>query len=67
MPIICKACKCLPIIEGLLTNHVIPPTTLVLALGATVRLNVFSGGHALAPWRGELEPALEWFIGTPKN
>ncbi len=31
--------------------------------GATVELNVYSGGHAAAPWRAELGPALRWLFG----
>jgi len=32
------------------------------ALGATVRYNMYSGGHAAAPWRAELAPALTWLV-----
>jgi enterochelin esterase family protein len=32
-------------------------------LGATVKYNLYSGGHAFAPLREELEPALKWLIG----
>lgn len=35
------------------------------SLGGTVRYNTYSGGHAAAPWREELVPALVWLIGTP--
>jgi iron(III)-enterobactin esterase len=33
------------------------------SLGATVRYNLFSGGHAFAPWREEFAPALRWLVG----
>jgi enterochelin esterase-like enzyme len=32
------------------------------ALGGTVRQNMYSGGHAAAPWREELAPALKWLF-----
>jgi enterochelin esterase family protein len=32
-------------------------------LGATVKYNLHSGGHAAAPWREELAPALTWLLG----
>lgn len=32
------------------------------SLGAEVHYNLYSGGHAIAPWRDELAPALEWLF-----
>lgn len=32
-------------------------------LGGTVNYAPYSGGHAIAPWREELGPALAWLIG----
>jgi len=32
------------------------------ALGATIKLNVYPGGHAAAPWKAELGPALRWLF-----
>lgn len=32
------------------------------ALGATVRYNPYSGGHAMEPWKTELAPALQWLL-----
>jgi iron(III)-enterobactin esterase len=37
------------------------------AAGATVKLNVYSGGHATRPWRDELSVALRWLFGTTDN
>lgn len=34
------------------------------ALGATVKFNLYSGGHAPKPWRDELAPALTWLLGN---
>jgi len=36
-------------------------------LGATVNVNVYSGGHAAAPWRAELVPALTWLFDDGSN
>ena len=33
------------------------------SLGATVRYNLFAGGHDFEPWRKELAPALTWLLG----
>jgi len=33
-------------------------------LGGTVRYHKFSGGHAAAPWRQELAPALRWLVAS---
>jgi len=32
------------------------------ALGAAVKLNLYPGGHAAAPWKAELSPALRWLF-----
>jgi iron(III)-enterobactin esterase len=32
------------------------------SLGATVRYNLFSGGHAMEPWKTELAEALQWLL-----
>jgi enterochelin esterase family protein len=32
------------------------------AAGGTVKYNLYSGGHAAAPWKDELEPALQWLL-----
>jgi len=32
------------------------------ALGGTVHYNLYPGGHAAAPWREELKPALRWLL-----
>lgn len=36
---------------------------LLESAGAKVNLNVYSGGHAAAPWRAELGSALRWLFG----
>lgn len=33
-------------------------------LGATVAFRPYAGGHATAPWRAELGPALQWLVGN---
>lgn len=33
------------------------------AFGATVNYQQYAGGHAIAPWREELSPALIWLLG----
>lgn len=33
------------------------------ACGATVHAPRFAGGHAVAPWRADLAPALRWLLG----
>jgi enterochelin esterase family protein len=35
------------------------------ALGGTTNYHRYAGGHAMAPWREELAPALKWLIGNP--
>ncbi|WP_145456430.1 alpha/beta hydrolase [Gimesia panareensis] len=32
--------------------------------GATVRYQQYKGGHAIAPWRAELTPALTWLLSS---
>lgn len=32
--------------------------------GGTVHYQPYAGGHAIAPWREELEPALTWLLGA---
>lgn len=34
-------------------------------LGGTTKYHLYEGGHAIAPWREELAPALKWLIGNP--
>ncbi len=34
------------------------------SMGATVRYNLYTGGHAIAPWREELPVALHWLFGA---
>ena len=34
------------------------------SMGATLKYNLYSGGHAAAPWRNELPAALTWLIGA---
>lgn len=37
------------------------------ALGGTTKYHLYEGGHAIAPWREELAPALTWLIGNPNG